>query len=376
MFNTTFSTIAHASVMLLLVVLLVYSIFGKGETMEISNHRPLSETQTDSVSLLDEEQRSEAAFSEVPPDENPLDEVPLDDVKPTNGEQSDEPQADEKARIVHMSPRDLGSSPFDDIVNPPATQEEKDALTQSVREFGILNPLIVWGNSGKSKPPVLAGNRRLATALALDLDSVPVISRDFDSREKAKQFAIRENTERREMTPIARTMAADELWCLFDKATDKKAKAAEGLPPRKRAALAAGIGEGTLAAFRYVKETADDAIIIDMLSGKIAIHAAYKQAKVQVEGVPVTGGKSTGSVKTDKALDHLKEVSGFLKGLTKLSEQIATGIPNAAGRIKVADKRRIAKELGDAQDFLAKVRNDDFLGALEKAIETAKSSVS
>lgn len=280
-----------------------------------------------------------------------------------------------QSKIVYMSPNDLAPSPFDDIVNPPATQEEKDALKQSAGEFGILNPLIAWGNSGRNKPPTLAGNLRLATALELGIESVPVIFRDFESKEEAKQFAIRENTERREMTTITRALAGDELWRLFEKAGDKKVWAAEGLPPRKRAALAAGISEGSLAAFRYVLETGDTGLIEKMLSGELKINAAYKEARGQVEGITNTS-KSTGSAKTDKALVDLKAGVSFLKGLAKLSEQITSGIPKAAERLKVAEKKRIAKELGEAKAFLAKAHGDDLLGVLEKAIETAESSVS
>jgi ParB-like chromosome segregation protein Spo0J len=349
-FKSTFSTISFLSATLVALALLLFFTLRKGDGMKLPEASPLATVEWDIQ-------------------QKTVDVSTGDDH--TNG--AVEPG--DRQHIVYMSPRDLAPSPFDDIVNPPATQEEWEALEQSAREFGILNPLIIWGNSGRCKQPVLAGNRRLTVALKLDLDLVPVIFRDFDSKEKAKQFAIRENTERREMTPITRTMAADELWRLFDKAADKKAKAAEGLPPRKRAALAAGTSEGSLASFRYVLETEDADLIKKMLSGELKISAAYREAKGQVEGVPSTS-KSTGSAKIDKGLADLKAIADVLRGVSKLSDRIVTGIPKAAGRLKAADKKRIAKELGDAQDFLAKARNDDFLGALEKAIETAKSSVS
>ena len=350
MFKSTISIISFLSAMLLALALLLFFTLKKGDGMKLPEASPLATEEWDiqqkvvDISIGDDHIRGAV-------------------------------ESDERQHIVYMSPRDLAPSPFDDIVNPPATQEEWEALTQSAREFGILNPLIIWGNSGRCKPPVLAGNRRLTIALKLDLEPVPTISRNFASKEGAKQFALRENTERRELDAITRAKAADELWRLFNKAADKKAKAAEGLPPRKRAVLAAGISEGSLAAFRNVLETEDAELIEKMLSGELKIGAAYKQANARVEDSPVVSGKTTGSVKTDKALADLKAIADIFKGLTKLSEQIATGIPNAADRLKVADKKRIAKELADAKKFLAKARSDDFLGTLEKAIETAESSV-
>lgn len=285
-------------------------------------------------------------------------------------------QIDPQQQVVYMSPNDLGPSPFDDVVNPPASPEEITALTQSIKEFGVQNPVIAWENSGKNKPPLLAGTRRHAIAVELGLETIPVMRKNFGSREEAKQFAMRDNLERRELSPISRAMMADELWRLFDKAPDKKAKAAEGLGPRKRAALTASIAEGSLVAYRYVLDTDDAQLISDMKSGKLTIHAAHKLAKMQVEGELVTGKPSSGSSRVDQTLEDLKNLMGAIKGIHRLTNQVGENIPKVAGKVTAAERERIRKALSSARNFFDKMHADGQFWNLQKAIQDAEASVS
>lgn len=76
-----------------------------------------------------------------------------------------------------------------------------DDLVESVREHGILQPLIVTPNGAPGKFMLVSGSRRLQAARHIGLGSVPVIVREVSERERA-QFAILENIQRVPLTPL------------------------------------------------------------------------------------------------------------------------------------------------------------------------------
>ena len=80
--------------------------------------------------------------------------------------------------------------------------EELERLTISVREHGIIQPLIV---APCSKPDVyilIAGERRLIAARRANLETVPVIVRDVTDEQEMLILALVENVDRAEMTPV------------------------------------------------------------------------------------------------------------------------------------------------------------------------------
>jgi ParB/RepB/Spo0J family partition protein len=80
--------------------------------------------------------------------------------------------------------------------------EELEQLTLSVREHGIIQPLIV---SPSSKPDVyilIAGERRLIAARRANLEMVPVIVRNVTDEQEMLILALVENVDRAEMTPV------------------------------------------------------------------------------------------------------------------------------------------------------------------------------
>jgi ParB family chromosome partitioning protein len=79
-------------------------------------------------------------------------------------------------------------------------QEAIDDLTQSVREKGILQPLLVRP-LGEDRYEIIAGERRWRAAQAAALHEVPVIIRDLDDRE-ALELALIENLQRQDLSPL------------------------------------------------------------------------------------------------------------------------------------------------------------------------------
>jgi ParB family chromosome partitioning protein len=78
-------------------------------------------------------------------------------------------------------------------------QTKIDELTASIRNQGIIQPLIVRAKGDQFE--LIAGERRWRAALKAGLDRVPVIVREASDRE-ALQVALVENLQREDLNPI------------------------------------------------------------------------------------------------------------------------------------------------------------------------------
>lgn len=95
--------------------------------------------------------------------------------------------------------------PLEQIVpnpNQPRThfnESELEELSESIRENGVLQPLLVRKND--SKYEIIAGERRYQASKIAGLEKVPVIVRDVDDQ-KMLELALIENLQRSDLNPI------------------------------------------------------------------------------------------------------------------------------------------------------------------------------
>ena len=89
-------------------------------------------------------------------------------------------------------------------------------LTQSVKEHGILEPLLV--RPAGTSYELIAGERRYRAAQALGLTEVPVVIREFDDRQ-ALQVALIENLQRDDLNPLEETEGILQLLAIDLNAT-------------------------------------------------------------------------------------------------------------------------------------------------------------
>jgi ParB family chromosome partitioning protein len=81
-------------------------------------------------------------------------------------------------------------------------EEELGELTASVREKGVLQPILVRGVPGKTDLfEIVAGERRWRAAQKAGLHEVPVVQLDVGDRE-ALEYAIIENVQRADLNPL------------------------------------------------------------------------------------------------------------------------------------------------------------------------------
>ena len=111
--------------------------------------------------------------------------------------------------------------------NQPRKLFEKESLnelTNSVKERGIIQPLIVRKSSDKDKQfELIAGERRWQAAQAAGFHEVPVVIIDADNL-KSLEFAIIENVQRKDLNPIEEAESYKKLIEKFNYDQDKVAR--------------------------------------------------------------------------------------------------------------------------------------------------------
>jgi ParB family transcriptional regulator, chromosome partitioning protein len=107
---------------------------------------------------------------------------------------------------------------------PRKTFVEKDLhdLTESVREKGILQPILVRPLSGDTYE-IVAGERRWRAAQQAQLHDVPVVVREMSDSE-ALELAIVENVQRADLNVIEEAAAYHELTDRFGYTQERIAK--------------------------------------------------------------------------------------------------------------------------------------------------------
>ncbi len=98
-------------------------------------------------------------------------------------------------------------------------------LTNSIKEYGVISPLIVTRSRGGYE--LIAGERRLRASRLLGLKTVPVIVREADEQQKL-ELALIENIQRQDLNAIEEALAykalIDEFNLTQEKVSEKVGK--------------------------------------------------------------------------------------------------------------------------------------------------------
>lgn len=93
--------------------------------------------------------------------------------------------------------------------------EEIDNLSQSIKDKGILQPLVVTQIS-QNKYQLIAGERRLRAAKLAGLSTVSVVIKDGITDQDKAELALIENIQRQNLNPIERAKGFAELQHKFN----------------------------------------------------------------------------------------------------------------------------------------------------------------
>ena len=124
--------------------------------------------------------------------------------------------ADRKIPIEQISPNP-------DQPRKRFSEGDLDDLTSSIREKGVIQPLIVR-QIGDRKFEIVAGERRWRAAQRAQLHELPVIVRDFTDIE-VLEVAIIENIQRADLNPIEEAAGYRQLMDRFGHTQEKMAEA-------------------------------------------------------------------------------------------------------------------------------------------------------
>ena len=103
-------------------------------------------------------------------------------------------------------------------------KEAMDELTNSIKERGIIQPIIVRKSKNENnKFEIIAGERRWQAAQNAGLHEVPVVEIDVDDL-KSLEFAIVENVQRSDLNPIEEAMGYQRLIEEFSYDQEKVSK--------------------------------------------------------------------------------------------------------------------------------------------------------
>ncbi|HSK39195.1 MAG TPA: ParB/RepB/Spo0J family partition protein, partial [Arenibaculum sp.] len=104
-------------------------------------------------------------------------------------------------------------------------QDAIQALVDSVRERGILQPLLVRKHPrSASDYEIIAGERRWRAAQLAGLHEVPVVIRELSDRE-ALEIALIENIQRQDLTPLEEAEGYRRLMEEFEHTQENLARA-------------------------------------------------------------------------------------------------------------------------------------------------------
>lgn len=101
------------------------------------------------------------------------------------------------------------------LIEPNREQPRKDfneeqlgELAESIKRYGILQPLLVQKKGGFYE--LIAGERRWRAAKIAGLKEVPVVLREY-SRQETMEIALIENVQREDLNPIEEALAYQQL---------------------------------------------------------------------------------------------------------------------------------------------------------------------
>ena len=106
------------------------------------------------------------------------------------------------------------------LIEPNSSQPRKkfdedglQELANSIKEFGILQPLLVQQKGDHYE--IIAGERRWRAAKLAGLVEVPVLIREYD-KQRTMEIALIENVQRADLNPIEEAMAYQRLIQEFE----------------------------------------------------------------------------------------------------------------------------------------------------------------
>ncbi len=103
-------------------------------------------------------------------------------------------------------------------------EKELQNLTQSIKENGIIQPLIVNNRNNDGSYELIAGERRLRASKLAGLPTVPVVLYEVTDEDSLLELALVENLQRQDLNPVEEAEAYQKLIDKFGYTQEQTAK--------------------------------------------------------------------------------------------------------------------------------------------------------
>lgn len=224
--------------------------------------------------------------------------------------------------------------PIGDIVPNPHQprlhfdEAKLEELAQSIKEHGVLQPLVVSPLSG-GKYELIAGERRLQASKRAGLAAVPVVVKDASEQEKL-ELAIIENIQRHNLNPIEEAKAflrlVDEFGLQQDDVAKKMGKSRSAvantmrllhLPIEIQRAVAEGkISEGHAKALLAIENPEKQRAVFDLI---IKEELTVRETELKVRSVSVKPHVRSSAALNPEIVAHIDRLSRALGTKVKIA---------------------------------------------------------
>lgn len=272
--------------------------------------------------------------------------------------------------IIHMvALDDVQALPVMDLANeyPLLVDDQETDLIASVEINGLREPLIILRSDSDSEDQLADGRNRLAAAIKVGLDEIPV--RYFvGTIEEAEDLIIDLNEKRRHLLPVQRAYIADRHRGIIATRGEDRRLANLALGPNARwgnDVEPPGEGGSTQAD----QETGETREILARKhnAGKNSIDTVQKIRRVSEE--TMQDPDSDGDVMTPRAIKATVVLNKMQKGTITISDAVRNVFGEPGQEITPDDQSKIST----AKSRLGKIVTDllnDFGGAAQTLMET------
>jgi ParB family transcriptional regulator, chromosome partitioning protein len=229
--------------------------------------------------------------------------------------------------------------------NPRRTfnEDQLEELTNSIREKGVMQPLLVRPSDDPNIFELIAGERRWRASQRAGLHDVPVIIRDVNDKE-ALELAIIENVQRADLNPLEEAMGYGQLIEQFEYTQQDLAQ----VIGKSRSHVA-----NTLRLLRLPEDVREMVASGTLTAGHARTLITAEDPATLARQI-VSGGLS---VRDAEALSQQRDIAGTKK-------------PSAASSERDADTVALERRLADALGLSVSLSHGDRGGKLEIRYKT------
>ena len=178
----------------------------------------------------------------------------------------------------------LVDAEFQNLI-PTLTQEEFSQLKENILSEGVRDPLVCWRNGDLT---LLDGHNRYLICKENEIH-FNIIERDFNNREEAKTWIIKNQFGRRNLNKYQRSVLALQLEDIFRGKAKEKQKESGGAvvqksaePPietRQKLAETANVSHDIIAKVKVIQEKATDEQKKKLDEGQESVNKVYNELK-------------------------------------------------------------------------------------------------